>query len=129
MKFRNCTWFTNLLVDKSANPIVPYIKYEDGLKRGLYPKYDNYDAIEVSKVAEIPEDYYGAMGVPITFLDRWVPPIARAKREREREEYVVLGIANSARGIGKFPLHTIINGKKIYNRIIIKRVPNYLDDR
>lgn len=85
VKFRNCTWFTNLLVDKSANPIVPYIKYEDGLKQGLYPKYDNYNAIEVSRVAEIPEDYYGAMGVPITFLDRWVPPIARANRERERE--------------------------------------------
>lgn len=86
VKFRNCTWFTNLLVDKSANPIVPYIKYEDGVKRGLYPKYDNYDAIEVSKVAEIPEDYYGAMGVPITFLDRWVPSVARANREREREK-------------------------------------------
>lgn len=88
VKFRNCTWFTNLLVDKSENPIIPYIKYEDGVKRGLYPKYDNYDAIEVSKVAEIPEDYYGAMGVPITFLDKWVPPVARADRERERERGV-----------------------------------------
>lgn len=85
VKFRNCTWFTNLLVDKSDNPIIPYIKYEDGLKRGLYAKYDNYDAIEVSRVAEIPEDYYGAMGVPITFLDKWVPSVARAdERERER---------------------------------------------
>lgn len=100
VKFRNCTWFTNLLVDKFANPIVPYIKYEDGLKRGLYSKYDNYDAIKVSKVAEIPEDYYGAMGVSITFLDRWVPPIARAKRERENTSCSELqtvhdGLANS----------------------------------
>jgi hypothetical protein len=38
-----------------------------------YPKYDNYDAIEVSKVAEIPMDYEGVMGVPITFLDKYNP--------------------------------------------------------
>lgn len=38
-----------------------------------YPKYDNYDAIEVSKVAEIPLDYDGVMGVPITFLDKYNP--------------------------------------------------------
>ena len=38
-----------------------------------YPKYDNYDAIEVSKVADIPEDYYGVMGVPITFMDKYNP--------------------------------------------------------
>jgi hypothetical protein len=84
VKFRNVGWFTNLFVDKSNDPIVPYIKYEDGLKKGLYPKYDNYDAIEVSKVAEIPVDYYGAMGVPITFLDRYAPS-ALTERERERE--------------------------------------------
>ena len=76
-------WYTNLFVDRSEDPIVPYIKYEDGVKRGLYPKYDNYDAIEVSKVAEIPVDYYGAMGVPITFLGKWVPPVL-TERERER---------------------------------------------
>ena len=38
-----------------------------------YPKYDNYDAIEVSRVAEIPGDYEGAMGVPISFLDKFNP--------------------------------------------------------
>ena len=38
-----------------------------------YPKYDNYDAINVNKVAEIPMDYKGAMGVPITFLDKYNP--------------------------------------------------------
>jgi hypothetical protein len=66
-------WFTNLYVDKSSDPIIPYIRYEDGVKRGLYPKYDNYDAIEVSKVSEIPDDYDGVMGVPITFLDKYTP--------------------------------------------------------
>ena len=73
VKFRNVGWFTNLYVDKSEDPITPYLTYEQGLKKGLYPKYDNYDAIEVSKVAEIPSDYKGVMGVPITFLDKWAP--------------------------------------------------------
>jgi len=73
VKFRNVGWFTNLKVDKSEDPITPYLTYEQGRKKGLYPKYDNYDAIEVSKIAEIPSDYKGVMGVPITFLDKWVP--------------------------------------------------------
>ena len=73
VKFRNVGWFTNLYVDKSEDPITPYLTYAQGRKKGLYPKYDNYDAIEVSKIAEIPSDYDGVMGVPITFLDKWVP--------------------------------------------------------
>lgn len=75
VKFRNVAWFTNLFVDKSDNPIISFLTFEQGMKKGLYPKYDNYDAIEVSKIAEIPSDYYGAMGVPITFLDRWTPDV------------------------------------------------------
>jgi hypothetical protein len=66
-------WYTNLFVDKSLDPIVPYLTFEKGRSMGLYPKYDNYDAINVDKVAQIPMDYYGVMGVPITFLDKWVP--------------------------------------------------------
>ena len=73
VKFRNVGWFTNLYVDKSEDPITPYLTYKQGRKKGLYPKYDNYDAIEVSKISEIPSDYDGVMGVPITFLDKWVP--------------------------------------------------------
>ena len=49
------------------------------------------------------------MGVPITFLDKYNP-----------EQFEILGIANSARWIGSFPCLTIINGKKTYNRILIK---------
>lgn len=59
VKFRNVGWFTNLYVDKSEDPITPYLTYEQGLARGLYPKYDNYDAIEVSRIADIPSDYEG----------------------------------------------------------------------
>lgn len=69
VKFRNCTWFTNLDHRKRHEDLVLYKKYtpED------YPKYDNYDAINVDKTADIPCDYDGVMGVPITFLDKYNP--------------------------------------------------------
>lgn len=121
VKFRNLGWYTNLTVNRSEDPIVPYIKYEDGVKRGLYPKYDNYDAIEVSKVAEIPVDYYGAMGVPITFLDKWVPP-ALIEREREREEFAILGLDRYIKGNTMPNRRMFVNNKEIYARIIIKRI-------
>lgn len=62
-------WFTNLDTAKRHEEIVMYKKY----KPEEYPKYDNYDAIEVSKVADIPMDWNGLMGVPITFLDKYNP--------------------------------------------------------
>lgn len=73
-----------------------------------YPKYDNYDAIEVPRTACIPSDYPGVMGVPISFLGSYCP-----------EQFEILGIANSARYIG-FECYTVIKGEKIYNRILIK---------
>lgn len=62
-------WFTNLEVEKHKEEIVLYKKYSSE----EYPKYDNYDAIEVSKVSDIPLDYSGAMGVPVTFIDKYNP--------------------------------------------------------
>lgn len=62
-------WYTNLDTDKRHEELILYKKYS--LKE--YPKYDNYDAIEVSKVSDIPMDYGGAMGVPITFLNKYNP--------------------------------------------------------
>lgn len=64
-----CRWFTNIENQKRTTPLDLYRKYNPN----DYPKYDNYDAIEVSKVVEIPEDYDGVMGVPITFLDKYCP--------------------------------------------------------
>ncbi len=62
-------WFTNLDVEKHKQDIVLYKKYDPK----YYPKYDNYEGIEVSKVQEIPMDYEGVMGVPITFVDKYNP--------------------------------------------------------
>ncbi|MDE3022768.1 MAG: adenine-specific methyltransferase EcoRI family protein [Pseudomonadota bacterium] len=72
-------WFTNMDNPKRHEEIPLYKKYSST----EYPKYDNYDAIEVSKVAEIPVDYDGAMGVPITFLDKYNP-----------EQFEILGITD-----------------------------------
>lgn len=69
VKFRNCTWFTNLDIQKRHENLILYKKYTPE----EYPKYDNYDAINVDKVADIPCDYDGVMGVPITFLDKYNP--------------------------------------------------------
>ena len=83
VKFRNCTWFTNLDIKKRHEPLRLYAKYDPE----KYPKYDNYDAIEVGKVAEIPEDYMESMGVPITFMDRFCP-----------EQFEIVGFRKGADG-------------------------------
>ena len=70
-KFGNICWYTNLDITKRHEDLLLYRRYKEDLSR--YPKYDNYDAVEVSKVADIPEDYYGVMGVPITFMDKYNP--------------------------------------------------------
>jgi len=65
----NACWFTNLDFSKRHEELVLYKKYDPA----EYPTYDNYDAIEVSKVADIPMDYDGVMGVPLTFLSQHNP--------------------------------------------------------
>ena len=65
----NICWFTNLEIEKKHQPLILYKHYTES----DYPTYDNYAAIHISKVAEIPDDYYGVMGVPITFMDKYSP--------------------------------------------------------
>jgi len=85
-------WFTSLQVDKHNDEIILYKKYSGN--EDSYPKYENYDGIEVSQVANIPVDYHGAMGVPITFVDKHNP---------EQFEIIGLGISNSGIEIGVKP--------------------------
>lgn len=68
-KFGNKLWFTNLDIQKRHEPLLLCKRYTPE----EYPKYDNYDAINVDKVADIPVDYDGVMGVPITFLNKYNP--------------------------------------------------------
>ena len=78
-KFGNIAWFTNIEHGRRHEPLV-LMTMEDNLIYGSkkvrsagYPKYDNYDAIEVSETKGIPSDYAGVMGVPISFLDKYNP--------------------------------------------------------
>lgn len=65
----NVCWFTNMGKGEKHKEIALISEYN----KEAYPKYDNYDAIEVSRVKDIPCNYYGVMGVPITFLEKYNP--------------------------------------------------------
>ena len=69
-KFGNIHWFTNLNVEKHYK-FLWFKSYKQNPE--LYPKYDNYDAINVDRIKDIPIDYDGPMGVPITFIDKHNP--------------------------------------------------------
>ena len=85
-------WFTNLEIKKRHEDLKLYQKYYGN--ENQYPKYENYDAINVNKTKDIPTDYEGTMGVPITFLDKYNP---------EQFEIIGLGISNSGKEIGVEP--------------------------
>ena len=120
----NICWFTNLDIAKRHEELILYKNYS----AEEYPHYDNYDAINVNKVSEIPMDYYGVMGVPITFLDKYNP-----------EQFEILGITQRNDDPYKIKKYTteeyknandlnaravlIINGtpKTMYARILIRR--------
>ena len=81
VKFRNCCWFTNIDHGRRHQPLrlmtmaenLKHSKHKDIRGRGDYVHYENYDAIEVPYTDAIPSDYEGAMGVPLTFLDKYCP--------------------------------------------------------
>lgn len=105
-KFGNICWFTNLDVAKRHEKLILWKTYNPE----EYPKYDNYNAIEVSKVSEMPVDYDGVMGVPITFLDKYNPEqfeIIGLDRYTVPKQYLVGG-------------RVAINNKPTYARILIK---------
>ncbi|MDO8730473.1 MAG: adenine-specific methyltransferase EcoRI family protein [Candidatus Omnitrophota bacterium] len=107
-------WLTNLDTAKRHQDLILYKKYS----RKEYPKYDNYDAINVDKYAEIPCDYDGAMGVPITFLDKYNPDqfkiiSANDIRTNDNTPFKEHGLIKDNDGT--------INGKPTYVRIVIKR--------
>ena len=110
----NICWFTNIDIIKRHEEIILYKKYNPD----DYPKYDNYDAINVNKVADIPMDYDGVMGVPITFLDKYNPEqfeILDANDYRTNEKVSIKkhGLIKDKDGS--------INGKPTYARILIRK--------
>ena len=112
----NAGWFTNLDIAKRHDELILIRSYQGN--EGQYPYYDNYDAIEVSKVANIPKDWNGAMGVPITFLDKHNP-----------DQFEIVGLSASAGydanivGLsfcGDKDARASVDGKTKFARILIR---------
>jgi len=108
----NLVWFTNLNIVKKNNSLILYKKFN----KNDYPKYDNYDAINVDKTTDIPIDYKGKIGVPITFLYKYNPDEFEIIDGLNRHS-ILEGPTNKSKG--KYLAQ--VNGKPVYIRIIIKR--------
>ena len=113
IRVKGVRWFTNLDFPQRHEELTLYKKYSpEG-----YPHYDNYDAINVDKVADIPRNYDGVMGVPITYLDKHNP-----------DQFEILGITESnGRGFStglwdeaSKKAHPFVKGEKKYARIFIR---------
>ncbi|MEN9911996.1 MAG: Modification methylase EcoRI [Pseudomonadota bacterium] len=111
--FGNINWFTNLENRKRNEELILYKTYYGNETN--YPTYDNYNAIEVSKIAHIPMDYKGNMGVPITFIDKYNP---------EQFELIGMGEDNGTGYSGGIWLggskSCLYNGKAAFKRLFIK---------
>lgn len=101
----NAMWLTNIDITRRHQNL-ELKKYYD---EKIYPKYDDYDAIEVSKVADIPKDYEGIMGVPITFLNKHNP-----------NQFQIVGEANHGSDNSFDLFKPTVNGKLKYKRILIR---------
>ena len=113
--FGNVCWFTNIDTIKRNEELVLTKNYDIN----IYPNYENYKAIEVDKIANIPSDYFEVMGVPITFLDKYNP-----------NQFEILGHTSSSdisdaveelRTDSKHRNRGLINGKEKYDRVLIRR--------
>jgi hypothetical protein len=109
------TWFTNLEIRKRHEDLELYKNYKGN--EDLYPNYDNYDAINVDKTKDIPSDYGGVIGVPITFMNKYNP-----------EQFEIIGATESeGKGLSNGlwfeeskVAQPLINNKRSYKRIFIK---------
>jgi len=101
-------WFTNMDIQKRHEDLILYKTYYGN--ESEYPKYDNYDAININKTKDIPMDYAGPMGVPITFIDKFNP-----------DQFELLGNLGSYAPDGYSLSSSIyINGAKVFKRILIR---------
>ena len=112
-----CRWFTNLDIKKRHDTLETGCLYDDDPSK--YPTYDNYNAINCDKTNEIPDDYDGLIGVPITFLDKHCP--AQYEIIDGIGRYSILD-NEATKKEGKYL--SMINGEAKYFRLIIKRKPN-----
>lgn len=98
-------WFTNMDYPQRHEDLILYKKYNPE----EYPKYDNYDGINVNVTGEIPVDYSGVMGVPLTFIDKYSP-----------DQFEIIGAMTTTK-IDDYNFgYPYVNGKKLYARILIR---------
>ncbi len=112
----NICWYTNLDHKKRHEEIILFKQYTPE----EYPKYDNYDAINVGETKNIPCDYDGVMGVPITFLDKYNPEQFDIIGMTEKESYTPQMEQIKISGYSKYD-RPYINGVRKYARILIRR--------
>lgn len=123
----NICWFTNLDIEKRHEDMTLFREYSPD----VYPKYDNYDAIEVSKTADIPCDYYGIMGVPITFMDKYSPEQFEVVGITTNDKENIWGVKTRTYTPADAKNYTILNAasvllkdgklKAMYARVLIRR--------
>lgn len=106
-------WFTNLDIKKRHEDLILVNKYNPA----EYPKYDNYDAINVNKVSDIPCDYDGVMGVPITFIDKYSPDQFEIIGATESEGK---GFSNGLWITESGVAQPLVNGQRKYKRVFIR---------
>lgn len=108
-------WYTSVDHSKRHEEMILVQRYRGN--EASYPHYDNYDAIEVSKTQDIPMDYTGAMGVPITFLTKYNPDQFEIIGATESEgKGFSVGLWNPESGVAQ----ATINGKRVYKRLFIR---------
>ena len=126
IRVKGVRWFTNIDFKERYEDIVLYKKYS----QEEYPKYDNYDAINIDKTKDIPKDYKGVMGVPITFIDKYNP-----------DQFEILGITDRSNSSGlrtkkytaedspkyndlnaRSVLKTVKGYKAVYARLLIRNI-------
>ena len=126
IRVKGVRWFTNIDFKERHEDIVLYKKYS----QEEYPKYDNYDAINIDKTKDIPKDYKGVMGVPITFIDKYNP-----------DQFEILGITDRSNSSGlrtkkytaedspkyndlnaRSVLKTVKGYKAVYARLLIRNI-------
>lgn len=103
----NAMWLTNLEVSNDSGK---KLVLTHSFKEENYPKYDNFDAVHVYRVSEIPMDYYGIMGVPLTYL-----------KYHNDKIFEIVGEANHGSDNEYDLFKPQINGKETFKRILIKR--------
>ena len=122
IRVKGVRWFTNLDTSRRHEPLALASRYTPS----EYPCYENYDAIDVGRTQNIPADYDGVMGVPITFLDKYSP---------DQFEIVMLANGNARTNVSSKTLNEvgyrphpedrggvgIIDGRRVYARILIRR--------